>query len=146
MVCDFGKELSASVRLIERKGGTRFNRKRDGGKSDIETENIEFNKKFRITTADGHTAFYLLTPHFMERVMAVNKMAKASSLFCFQDGKVHIALYSGRDSFELNGVKLNNMDNVHQKFRGELKYLTDIVDELLLNKRLFKEISAGTWQ
>ncbi len=144
LVCDFGKELSATVRLIERKGGTRFQRKHDGGKSDVETENMEFNKKYRITTTDGHTAFYLLTPHFMERVMAVDEMAKSSSLFCFQDGKVHIALYSGRDFFELKGVRLDHMDNVRQKFRGDLKYLTDIVDELLLNERLFKEMSAGT--
>lgn len=140
MVCDFGKELSATVRLIERKSGTMFRHKYDRSKSDVETENTEFNKKFRISTVDGHTAFYLLTPHFMERVIALDKMAKASALFCFQDGKVHIALYSGRDSFELKGVKLNSMEGVRQKFRDDLKYLTDIVDELLLNEGLFKKI------
>jgi hypothetical protein len=139
LVCDFGKELAASLRLIERKGGTKWNRVYDAGKSSVETENMEFNKKFRIITVDGHTAFYLLTPHFMERLMAADEAADASTLFCFRDGKVHIALNSGRDSFELGRTKIDNTDNVRQQFRRDLKYMTDIMDELLQNDKLFKE-------
>ena len=140
LVCDFNKELAATIRLIERKGGTKWQRKYDVSKSDIETENIAFNKKFRIVTGDGHTAFYLLTPHFMEQLVAADEAADSSTLFCFKDGKVHIALYNGRDSFELKGVKLDSVDSVRQKFRRELKYMTDIMDELLRNDRLFKQV------
>lgn len=138
LVCDFGKELSASVRLIERKGGTRFHRTNDRSKTDVETENAAFNKKYRIVTGDGHSAFYLLTPHFMERLLSADEMADASTLFCFGNGKVHIAMNSGRDSFEISGVSLGNIENVRQKFRGELKFLTNIIDELLLNEKLFQ--------
>jgi len=138
LVCDFGKELAATLRLFERKSGTKWNSTHDVTKSSVETENIEFNKKFRILTSDGHTAFYLLTPHFMERLMAADETANASSFFCFKEGKVHIALYSGRDSFELKGVKANDMEEVRRKFRGDLKYMTDIMDVLLLNDKLFK--------
>jgi hypothetical protein len=139
LICDFGKELAATLRLIERKGGTRFNRTHDVTKSNIETESAAFNKKYRIITGDGHSAFYLLTPHFMEQLVAADEVANSSTLFCFMDGKVHIALYSGRDSFDLKGVKLDSMDNVRQKFRRDLKYMTDTMDELLRNDRLFKE-------
>lgn len=128
LVCDFSKELAASVRLIE-----------GGGKGNIETENIEFNKKYRIYTGDGHTAFYLLTPRFMERLIAADNAVNAATHFCFQDGKVHIAMNSGRDSFELKRVKLNNLDNVQQQFRRDLKYMTGIIDELLHNDKIFKE-------
>jgi hypothetical protein len=139
LICDFGKELSATVRLIERKSGARFQRTHDISKSDIETENAAFNKKYRIIAQDGHTAFYLLTPHFMERLLAADEMADASTLFYFGNGKVHIALNSGRDSFNLSSVALSNFENVREKFRGELTLLTNIVDELLLNEKLFKE-------
>jgi hypothetical protein len=128
LVCDFVKELAASIRIIE-----------GGGKGNIETENIEFNKKYRIYTSDGHTAFYLLTPHFMERLIAADKESNAATHFCFQNGRVHIAMNGGRDSFEVSRVKLNNAENVRQKFRRDLKYMTGIMDELLLNNRLFKE-------
>jgi hypothetical protein len=75
----------------------------------------------------------------MEQLVAADESADSSTLFCFMDGKVHIALYSGRDSFEVKGVKLDNVDNVRQKFRRDLKYMTDIMDELLRNDKLFKE-------
>lgn len=139
LVCDFGRELAATVRLFERRGGTKWNRTHDVSRSSVETENIEFNKKFRILTDDGHSAFYLLTPHFMEQLVAADTAADCSTMFCFKDGRVHIALYSGRDFFELEGVQLDSVDNVRQKFRRDLNYLTDIVEELLKNKKLFKE-------
>lgn len=138
LICDFGRELAAMLRLFERKSGTKWNSSHDFTKSSVETENIEFNKKFRILTSDGHTAFYVLTPHFMERLIALDEAANASSFFCFKNGRVHIALYSGRDSFELKGVKAGNMEAVRQKFRCDLKYMTDIMDELMQNEKLFK--------
>ncbi|MDR0949958.1 MAG: DUF3137 domain-containing protein [Lachnospiraceae bacterium] len=139
LICDFGKELAARLRLYERKGGTKWNRTNDLSKSDVETENMAFNKKYRIVTNDGHTAFYLLTPHFMEQLLAADEAADSTTLFSFVDGKVHIALYSGRDSFELKGVKLNDIENVRQKFRGELKQITGLMDELLKNDKMFKK-------
>ena len=138
LICDFQKELAAALRLFERKSGTKWNSVRDMSRSSIETENIEFNKKFKILTADGHTAFYVLTPHFMEHLLAADETADAASFFCFMDGRVHIALYSGRDSFELKGVKVSDMEAVRNKFRRDLKYMTDIMDELLINDTLFK--------
>jgi hypothetical protein len=139
LICDLGKELAASLKLIERKGGTKSNRVYDSSKSSIETESAAFNKKFRIETDDGHSAFYLLTPHFMERLTAADEAADSSTMFCFMDGKVHIALFSGRNSFDLKGIKLDSLDSVRQKFRKDLKYITDILDELLQNDKLFKE-------
>ena len=100
---------------------------------------MEFNKKFKILTGDGHTAFYLLTPHFMEQLVAADEAADSSTMFCFKDGRVHIVMFSGRDSFELSGVKLDKMENVRQKFRRDLKYMTDVMDILLAHDKLFKD-------
>jgi hypothetical protein len=136
MVCDFGKELAAAVRLKERERV--IGRVRDIGKSDIETENVAFNKKFYIFTEDEHTAFYLLTPHFMELLVAADTKAHSSSLFCFKDGKVHIALDSERDAFELGNVNPDQLDDLRQRFWEDIQYMTDIIDILLLNDRLFQ--------
>jgi hypothetical protein len=136
LVCDFGKELAASVRLKER--GAVMGRIHDISKSDIETEDVAFNKKYRIITDDGHAAFYLLTPHFMERLMAADEKADSSTHFCFQNGKVHIALDSGRDSFELGNVNPNKLEDLRQRFRDDIRYMTDVLDTLLLNDTLFR--------
>ncbi|MCM1171179.1 MAG: DUF3137 domain-containing protein [Clostridium sp.] len=40
---------------------------------DIKTENQKFNDKFNIYAEDGHDAFYVLTPHFMEYLLNLHK-------------------------------------------------------------------------
>lgn len=139
LVCDFGKELAATVRLFERSCKVGVSRSYDASKSSIETENMEFNKKYRIESGDGHSVFYLLTPHFIERLMAADEKAGTNTFFCFQDGKVHIALYSGRNSFELGRAKAGDLEGVRRKFRGEARYIADFIDVLLENDTLYKE-------
>ena len=39
----------------------------------IETENIAFNNQFTAESEDGHTAFLILTPNFMESLITFNK-------------------------------------------------------------------------
>ncbi len=144
LVCEFDKNLAATLRLKERNSKAIFGtHEYETGMSGIATENIAFNKKYHIMADDEHAAFYLLTPHFMERLMSLDEAADAQTFFCFENNKVHIALYNGRDSFELGKVKPSDIENLRQKFRGELKYLTNIVDDLLLNDKLFKEGSHG---
>jgi membrane protein implicated in regulation of membrane protease activity len=109
-------------------------------RSDVETENIEFNKKFRIETSDPHTAFFVLTPHFMEYILRINKRANAKTHLCFCGKKAHIALHSGRDLFEPAAKKLydiKNIDMLRNQMQWDAKYITGIIDELLLNEALF---------
>jgi hypothetical protein len=143
LTCDFGKELAASVRLNERKsvvkeGLSRYSN-HDLSKSSIETEDVAFNKKYRIRAEDGHTAFYLLTPHFMEQLTATDAAADGATHFSFTGKKVHIALNNGRDAFEVNRMDITSMDSVRQHIRSDLKYLTNIMDILLKHDKLFKE-------
>jgi hypothetical protein len=129
LVCDFGMELAATVNV-----------KRDKGWGGIQTENIEFNKKYQIYSEDPHTAFYLLTPQFMEYLTAAVKEADALTYLSFRkDGKVHIALNSGRDSFEFTRVKPAELNGMRRRFRRELKYLTGVMDELMKNDKLYKK-------
>ncbi len=134
MICDFGKQLSAALRLRE---NPRINLIK--AKSDIETESPEFNKKYRIITSDGHTAFYVLTPHFIEYILAADELARARTYFCFEGSQVHIAIDSRRDSLELKRVRLHSVENIREKFRSELKYVTDILDVLLCNEKMYRE-------
>ncbi|NLC40506.1 MAG: DUF3137 domain-containing protein [Clostridiaceae bacterium] len=132
MICDFRKQLPATLHL-KAKGRSQLFKP----KSDIETENDAFNKRYQIKTGDGHTAFYVLTPHFMEYIMQAGDIANAPTSFCFAGSQVHIAIDSRHDSLELKRVKLDSVDNIRNKFRSELKYVTDILDLLLLNENIY---------
>lgn len=117
-------------------------------KSNIETENMEFNSRFQIQCGDPHTAFYILTPHFMEYIL--NAKSKASTRpgyradaqthmnFCGKE--VHVALHNGRDLFEPCGRKLFATDNItalRMQMEWDVNYIKSIIEELLLNENLF---------
>ncbi|MDD4564392.1 MAG: DUF3137 domain-containing protein [Eubacteriales bacterium] len=58
LAADFDRELAAPpLTIMERRSG--------GGSIPMESE--AFNRQFSVFCADAHTAFYILTPHFMER-------------------------------------------------------------------------------
>jgi hypothetical protein len=131
LIIELAKEIPHAVLLREDSGKE---------KSDIETENIEFNRKFQIKTEDPHTAFYLLTPHFMEYILQTKKRANAKMHMNFGGNRVHIALHSGRDLFEPCSKKLHDMKNIEMlrnQMQWDAKYITNIIDELLLNEGLF---------
>jgi hypothetical protein len=106
-------------------------------KSDVETENIAFNEKFQIL-GDGHSAFLILTPHFMDYVLSTDSKANGRTMLCFWGDRVHIGVHNGKDLFEVKRKKeLKNIPALKERIQGELKYLTDILDELFQNDNLF---------
>ncbi len=134
LICDFGKELSASMRLWERdKLG-----KLVGGKG-IATENERFNKNFHIESDVEVEAFYILTPHMMEYILEMDKKADGQTHMRFdRGGKVQIAIGTNRDSFEVS-KNVKDATLLRKQFVREIRYITDIIDELRLVDTLYKK-------
>jgi len=136
LICESRRALPHSIHLRERE--QLADRKRM--KSNVETENSEFNNKYQIITADPHTLFYVLTPHFMEYILNMDNRADARTYMCFLGDKVHITLHNGRDLFEANermALRGISLDQIRDSIRWDVKYITSVIDELLLNDRLF---------
>ncbi len=133
---EFGKELDGYVRIREKKdksrtaaffGGILKNVKnalfteQDG--EEIETENAEFNRQFKIKASDGELAFYILTPQFMESVLRLDALADGYTNIVFRGGGVTLTLNNGRDSFELKRTLRNrNICNVNRPCMIRLVY------------------------
>ncbi len=134
LVCDFRKPISSQILLRERGGGSiRFLEKLGHGGNVIETENVAFNDQFLIVCEDQHDAFYVLTPHMMEYITKMDQRGMGVSYMRFtRDGKVHIAIHTGKDLFELD----SKTDPVllTDKFLGEIGYVTDLIDTLHLSE------------
>jgi hypothetical protein len=128
LVADFDRELAAHpLNVMEKRSGS----------DSIQTESEAFNSKFGIFCSDAHTAFYILTPHFMERLIAVDDAADGNSYFHFAQNRLQIAIGTWRDLFEAKTLKDSDVNAMRERFRGELGRLTAVLDEMLSHEKLF---------
>jgi len=137
LIVELAKNVPFKIQLRARSGTGGAGNK---AKSDVETENVEFNDKFWITTGDPHTAFYVLTPHFMEYILKAKSRSGAPASLNIDGRKIHIALHNGRDLFEPCSKKLydtRNIEMLRNQMKWDINYITGIIDELLLNENLF---------
>lgn len=141
MVFDFNKEFKANIQVRSKNflnarantflGKSKYNK--------VAMEDQEFNKMFRIFAQDDHDAFYILTPHLMEKIKKLSESVKSPLLFCFVDNKLHIGIENGKDSFEHSVFKKINEEEEKNKISSEIKEITNFVDELDLDNDLFRK-------
>ena len=135
LICDFGKELSGEVHISGKS-------KKSYGVSisgNVKIENERFNRQFFVNAQNPQEAYYILTPHMMDYILTMSEKSGGTVYMSFlRDGKLHIAVQTGRDFFELGGSKVN-IESLRNKFLGELHWFTDIIDELRLADTLYKK-------
>lgn len=142
MVFDFNKEFKANVQVVE-KGFHNAKRKRFFGKKDdlykkVEMEDVAFNEGFKVFAQNEHEAFYILTPAMMDRIRRVSGGIKGKVMFCFVDDMLHVAVHNSKDSFEPSIMKEIDIEQAKNDVLGDVKLVTDFVDELNLDTKLFK--------
>ena len=131
LILDFHKELSADLGVFE---GLRKQY------DQIETENAEFNKRYGISCDSVHDAFYILTPNMMEHIMAMDRRAGGKVYLRFlREGKIHVAVHSRRDHFEVGNLNDADLATLQLKFRSEVRYVTELIDALLAVDTLYKQ-------
>lgn len=143
MIFEFPKKFDFKLELI----GKRFSAARIPGKdkeihrkmTKKSTESTEFNKAFRIFGQDDYESFYILDPALMVKIMTISEYYKNNLLFGYYDNQLLIALNDGKDSFEPpRFTKPIDEKAELAKIHNDIKVITDFVDQLSLDKKLFK--------
>ena len=134
LTCDFGKELAGQVYISE---WTKKDRRMM--KSNVTMDNKQFSKRFCVRADHPQEAYYILTPHMMEYILTMaDKSGGTVYLSFLRDGKMHVAVKTGRDFFEL-GKSNANVEELRQKYLGELRWFTDMIDTLRVEDTLYKK-------
>lgn len=108
----------------------------------ISTESPTFNQKFRIYAEDDFEAFYLLDPAFIDHIEQLSNSQKGKIMLCFKDNQLHIAIYDKKDAYEPpSPFKVIDEAKEFAKVKDEIKTITDYVDFLKLDRKLFKNKS-----
>lgn len=143
MVFEFPKQFSYKLALV----GKRFpaakkpaKNKTTGRKMEkLSTESTEFNRLFRTYAEDGFEAFYILDPALIAKIEDIATHYKRKIAFCFVDNHLIIGIHDGKDSFEPpRPFKAIDEAKENAKVSSDIKIITDFVDQLSLDNKLFK--------
>lgn len=138
MIFDFNKNFKSNVQVISNDFIKRSLPHIKNNKK-VKLEDIEFNKMFKIYSEIEHDAFYILTPHFMEKIKKLYKELDAPIKLTFMENKLHVAVNNGDDSFEYNVLNPINEEEIEQDIIKDIKLITNFVNELNLDNNLFKK-------
>jgi len=103
----------------------------------IDTESIEFNKKFSIYASTQEYGFYHITSSMIEKLMELEKMHKGSILYYYAGNELHIGVNDRRDYMELS-VKTPINEESLKTFMGDIDLIPAIINELRLDSSKFK--------
>lgn len=128
MIFDFKRDFDKVVKVFE----TTFLGANTRNLEKVETESIEFNKKFKTYATDELTAFYVLTPQVQLKLLEVEKKFKGSIFFAFMNGKLYIAINDNVNTLEMNPKKPINEESL-QIFYNQLSIPAAFIKELKLS-------------
>jgi len=130
---DFNKNIDHDVQVLERYSPSDGKRYRK-----VKLESIDFNKKFKTYSTDTQTAFYVLTPHFMEALMKIENNHPGNLGFSFKGDHMFFAIYNNKSTFPIRPfVKID--EKLIDTFKADVELVYELVDDLKLNKNIFKE-------
>ncbi|TVP96734.1 MAG: DUF3137 domain-containing protein [Acholeplasmatales bacterium] len=131
---DFNKPLDGDVFVLERY--TPYGKYGRKELEKVQMESIAFNKTFNVHTSKPQTAFYVLTPHFMERLEAIEKNHPGNIGFSFIGRALYFAIHTGRDTFAFRHFKKLDAQFL-KSIHDDVNLLGELIDDLRLNDRIF---------
>lgn len=108
----------------------------------VELENPEFEAVYKVRSTNATEARFLLTPLFMERILALRMKRDAKIQFAFRDSSVIVAVPHASDFMEFRGG-LQNLTTSVTSMCDELLSILELIDDLDLNNRIWNKSSRG---
>jgi hypothetical protein len=104
----------------------------------IDTESIEFNKKFSILASTQEYGFYHITSSMIEKLLELEKMHRGTILYCYMNNELHIGVNDRRDYMELSIKTPINKESL-KDFQADIDLIPAIINELRLDSSKFKK-------
>jgi uncharacterized membrane protein len=102
----------------------------------IKTESVKFNSELSVYSDNEHEAFYILTPHFMEKLYELDRKYQDRITFSFINNHLYIAINTKEDTFDLKMFRELDI-SIIKKYRNQLTDIKDFVHHLNLEQTLF---------
>jgi len=130
---DFNKIFKYNLLLLQKGQFRPF-----GGYSKVNMESIAFNSELKVYAKDDHEAFYILTPHFMEKLMELDRKYYDKITFSFLDNKLYIAVDNRVDNFDIKAFQAVN-EAFLNSYVEQFEDMKEFITMLNLTSRMFKD-------
>lgn len=137
MTFDFKREFNQIVKVAE----TKYLGLNTRGLEKVETESMEFNKKFNTYSSDPITAFYVLTPQMQMKILELETKFKGSIFFAVMKGKFYVAICDNVSILDVNASKKVSQETLDVLI-SQLSVPASIINELNLDKSKYNEGDA----
>ncbi|MCF7930114.1 MAG: DUF3137 domain-containing protein [Acholeplasmataceae bacterium] len=104
----------------------------------IDTESMEFNKKFAIYASTQEYGFYHITSTMIEKLLELEKLHRGSILYYFVKDELHIGVNDRKDYMEISLKKPINEESI-KAFMTDIELIPAIINELRLDSSKFKK-------
>jgi hypothetical protein len=128
----FKRKFDGMIKIVEGRG-FQMNTK---GLIKVDTESIEFNKKFTMFSSSQQYAFFQITPRILEKLMDLEKLHRGSIFYYFNGNELHIGVNDGRDYLELPLKRAVNEEGL-KDLRADIDLIAAIINELNLDSSKF---------
>lgn len=91
----------------------------------VQMESEKFNQSFDVFAEDAHDAFYLLTPHFMEQMVRLQKKYTHISIK-FRGNQVVVGFHDSRGSNSFDKVDWANKVEYHEELAKVQDDINDV--------------------
>lgn len=103
----------------------------------INLEDVNFAKKFKVSSEDEVESRYLITPAFMERFLNLTTSFGTRKIKCaFFDNKIMFAISTGKNLFEFGSLFSSIVDMKNIRFFRELMSILDMIDYFMLDEKI----------
>lgn len=129
----FERHFKEGLKIIESRFG--FNKR---GFEKMDTESIEFNKKFTIYTTSKQYGFYQITSSMIEKLLKLEKMHKGQIVYCFMDNQLHIGINDRKDYLEVS-YKTPITEEGLKSTVDDIELIAAVINEFRLDSQKFKK-------
>jgi len=129
---DFPKKFKYNLQLLQP-----YNYRPFSGLERVKTESVHFNSEMKIYAQSEHEAFYLLTPHFMEKLLYFDNKYNDKISFSFIDNLLYIAIDSRTDTFDIKPYKIID-ESIFKQYKADIEEILELIEVLNLDDKLFR--------
>lgn len=134
---DFNKKITVGMQIRDRRFQYADLPSNIHESDRIKMENEEFNRRMEVFTTDGETAFYVLTPPMMERIIRLSNHFESININIFGN-KLILALNSDYNGLEPPNPKQPiSYAEERQRIMAELTEIMGVIDELNLSEQTY---------